>query len=1250
MIYSQNLIKKPLFLLFTPLIQSNQSNQPMKTVFRSGLSLIAFIVIFLSQAPAFAQELPKDAATYPYWVEMMQDPSANFFTTQQAFEAYWEGREVTRGSGFKPFKRWEYWMGKRVDAAGNKPAPEHDLRAYQQYMGTNNNRESAGNWTQLGPFTVPSGYNGYRGLGRINAIAFHPTNPNILFIGAPSGGFWRTDDGGQNWTTQTDILPTLGVSEIIVDYNNPQVIYMGTGDRDASDAPGLGVWKSLDGGLTWAASNTGMGNATVGRMLIHPTNTQVLLAATSAGIYKTTDAGASWYKTKGGNFKEIVYKPGNPDIIYAATGGVFNRSQDGGETFNVITNGLPGGARGVIAVSEANPEIVYFLLTNQESYKGIYRSTDSGLTFTLRSTSPNIMAWDCNGGSGGQAWYDLDIAVDPQNADVIFAGGVNAFKSTDGGSSWFITSHWYGGCNVQSVHADLHVLEYNPINNRLYAGNDGGLYWTANSGQTWTEISNGLVISQAYKIGQSATNKNLVINGYQDNGTSTYTGTDWTSVGGGDGMECAFDPLDERYSYSTVYYGSINRIFNHNSQGEIAGQGTNGITEGGGWVTPFLIDPFDGNTMFIGYKNVWRSTNVKAQSTYSVTWKKISTIGSGNLEVMAQSRANPDIMYISSAGLLNRSDNVKDALVQWTGLSSFLNSANKITAIEASPVDENTVYIAQQNRIFKSIDKGLSWEEITGSLPNAVINSIVYYRNSIGGLYLGTDIGIFYRDDNLQDWILFSNGFPAAGKVTELEIYYDPSGPGGDVIRAGTYGRGLWESPVNYGVLIPDFTASQLEVTIDCGVDFEDVSQGVPFEWAWTFEGADTQTSTLRNPKDITWSTPGQYSVTLLVTNPVGSNTIVKEAFINVSNELLPAVAFEADKKAFCSSDNPVVQFRDNSTHCPISWSWSFEPNDVTFTDGTSALSPNPQVLFNSSANYDVTLTVNNANGAAAVTMEDYIQIGGFKVPFEENWESQSLLSNSWAIQNPDNDNTWEFAQVEGISGETTAVRMNFFNYGAAPGPRDRLISPPFNFTNDESVFLGFDYAYARRYAISDSLIILVSPDCGETWQRVFAIAEDKTGNFETHPILETELFIPASPSDWCGAPGNPECILIDLSQYAGSENIRIAFESYHRRGNSLYLDNIYLTNMVNTVEIKANNKGITLFPNPAGDVLNIRSGDYLTNARLQIVSAVGRTVYDRSLENGRSWAIATSNLAKGVYVLKISASGQTFTEKLIIE
>ena len=155
---------------------------------------------------------------------------------------------------------------------------------------------------------------------------------------------------------------------------------------------------------------------------------------------------------------------------------------------------------------------------------------------------PNIMSWGCEGGDGGQAWYDLDVAVDPNNKNTVFAGGVNCFKSVDGGVTWEISSHWWGDCGVPSVHADLHVLEYNPLNNRLYAGNDGGIYYTANGGTSWPEITDGLPISQVYRIGQAKTDVNKVINGYQDNGTSTYYGNNnWQTTNGGDGMECAFD-------------------------------------------------------------------------------------------------------------------------------------------------------------------------------------------------------------------------------------------------------------------------------------------------------------------------------------------------------------------------------------------------------------------------------------------------------------------------------------------------------------------------------------------------------------------------------------------------------------------------------------------------------------------------------------------------------------------------------------
>lgn len=882
------------------------------------ITLITLFLFFVC-ACITAQDtsVVKDYHSYPYWIEMMQDPDANFFETQKAFYNYWDGREMTKGNGYKAFKRWEYWMARKASPDGRKPAPDRNIKAIQSLKTFSNSTSSQnpdelnrttttnGNWTTLGPSSVPSGNNGYRGIGRVNAIAFHPTDANTIYIGSPAGGLWVTNNGGSTWTTNTDILPTLGISAIITDYSNPSIIYIGTGDRDHGDAPGAGVWKSIDGGVTFQPSNTGMSSATVSRLVIHPSDPNILLAATNNGIFRSINGGVNWSQTSTGNYKDIVFKPGDPNIVYASASGNFYRSINNGVSFTQISSGLTTGYRGAIAVSPANPNYVYFWVTNSDSFKGLYRSTDAGLTFSVRSTTPNIMSWDCNGGSGGQAWYDLDMACDPTNAEIIYGGGVNCFKSTNGGQTWSINSHWYGGCGVPSVHADLHVLEYNPLNNRLFTGNDGGVYWTSNGGTSWTEISNGLVISQAYKIGQSRTGRNNVINGYQDNGTSTYIGTDWVNVNGGDGMECAYDPTDNNYSYSSIYYGDIYRHLNNNDDGQIAGNGVNGITESGAWVTPYVIDPNDGNIMFIGYDNVWRSTNVKGPT---VSWTKISTINASDLDVMCQSDANPNCLYVSNDNNLYRSDNCKASSVFWTNLTSTLPSTNYITAIETSPVDENIVYLVQQNHVYKSTNKGVTWIDITGNLPDVQMHTLVYYHNSIEGLYLGTDIGVFYRDANNPTWITYSTGLPAAAWVTELEIYYDQTNPSQNILRAGTFGRGLWESPLlntaapaAAGSIVGPEVVCQGQTQVTYSV--EEIQNATAYVWTLP-EGATGSSSTNTITVDFSIeATSGEVSV--YGTNQYGTGD-ASALFVSV-NSLPGEAGYISGPAQVCQNETSVV-------------------------------------------------------------------------------------------------------------------------------------------------------------------------------------------------------------------------------------------------------------------------------------------------------------------------------------------------------
>ncbi|MDD4645301.1 MAG: hypothetical protein PHY99_04855, partial [Bacteroidales bacterium] len=333
-----------------------------------------FSLLFLSfllfgslsiQAQQKSSTTTKDYANHPYWAEMMQDPNANFFEIQRAFYTYFEGRETGRGTGYKPFKRWEYFWENRVNPDGSFPAPDNVYNEFNQYVQEHpvSDRLKTGNpvWQELGPKTRVN-FGGYTGVGRVNSIAFHPTDTATVYVGAPSGGFWMTHDSGKTWSSATDTMPTLGVSAILVSKTNPKQILIGTGDRDGGDAPGMGVFRSDDGGLSWVKFNTGMGNVIVGMMARAENNDRFILAATSGGIFKTLDGGETWTRTSDqSNYKDIKFRPGSSTYAYAVAGGNFFRSTDGGSTWTMVPheNGYPSGGRAVIGVSKANASLVY---------------------------------------------------------------------------------------------------------------------------------------------------------------------------------------------------------------------------------------------------------------------------------------------------------------------------------------------------------------------------------------------------------------------------------------------------------------------------------------------------------------------------------------------------------------------------------------------------------------------------------------------------------------------------------------------------------------------------------------------------------------------------------------------------------------------------------------------------------------------------------------------------------------------------
>ena len=909
-----------------------------------------------------------DTANYPYWAQMMQDPNANFFEIQRAFNIYWENRQVTKGSGWKPFKRWEHYWETRVNPDGSFPAPDHVQKEYNDFLRRQpgGSRSTTGTWNELGPVFLPVNGTGQpNGMGRINCIAFHPNNANIYYVGAPSGGLWKTTNGGSSWTGLTDNLPTLGVSSILFDPTNPSIMYIGTGDRDANDAPGLGVYKSVDAGNSWTQSNSGMGNRTVGMMVMHPNNSSIILAASSQGIYKTTDGGVNWVsvQTYSGHYKDIKFNPANPNIVYATENGRFYRSTDGGDTFIQITSGIPNSGRIVIGVTPDDPNYVYCLLSQSSTFHGMYLSTDAGQTFNMQSDTPNILGYQANGSdNGGQGWYDLCIAVDPNDKNTLYTGGINIWKSTDAGVNWTLNAHWVGSGGVPAVHADQHALEYSPVSGKLFACHDGGIHETNNGGNTWTEISSGLAIAQIYRIGSSTQIPNLVMNGYQDNGSAVWDGA-WRTEMGGDGMECIVDPTDTNYIYGSIYFGSIRRSTNHGVNfSTVAADGTNGITESGAWITPYVLDRNDPNIMYAGYRNIWRSNNIKASS--GINFDKISNnlagTNSPTIRDIKQSAANTDLMFVSRSGnKFFRTENLSATQPVWFNLSGGLPNNSLVRDIETHPYDQNIVYICQSNNVYKSTNKGSTWTDISGSLPNISMNCLVMDPLSHEGLYVGTDAGVYYIDSTLTDWVAFNGGLPVAVEVTELEIYHQANNYSGSRLRAATYGRGLWESDLYVpGTHSPiahlNVSLTESNMCRPDTIQLLDYSAYTPTSWQWsivptTFTYVNNTDSSSQSPH-VVFQEAGSYSVTLTASNGVGSDNTTSTAIIDISGGI--PMPFHEDFESFDLCTGGCL------ATCNLTEGWYNYTNSISDTidwridtAGTPSNTTGPSVDFNPGTN-----------------------------------------------------------------------------------------------------------------------------------------------------------------------------------------------------------------------------------------------------------------------------------------------------------
>jgi photosystem II stability/assembly factor-like uncharacterized protein len=735
---------------------------------------------------------------------------------QKAFNTYWAPYHVDRegyymkdgekikAAGWKQFKRWEFNMQYRVDKKTGAFPKTSDYSERKKYLQKfpDANKSTAGNWVSLGMDHFDPGQDNGAGIGQMGCIAFHPTNVNTFWVGAANGGIWKTSDGGNSWQVLNDDLGVLGVADIAVpsDYEVSHTIYIATGSRDNFGYGSLGVLKSTDGGQTWDQTTLSFlpeEGEYVFRIVINPDNDQIIYAATSKGVFKTSDGGNLWFLTIPWQMIDLEFHPTNPNIIYGGdlSNGKIYRTTNGASTWDVSLES--GGRRVEIAVSEDSPNSVYAIISDEgKGMKGIYKSDNSGGSFWKKFNGQvpgnNLLGYKCDATDTlhGQGNFDICIAINPLDISEIVVGGILTWKSTDGGSNWYIINDGYNSndeclTGYDKVHVDQHWLEYQPVSNRLFEVNDGGVFKSTDNGFNWVNLSNGLEVAQVEQISVSQTNPDMVIGGIYHNGSKRLTAGFWQNVLGGDGMNCLIDYTNENIQYASSQYGRISKTLNN----WVNSHGIDTIIGKGAWLTPYTLDPVNPDIFYVGTKQLFKSTDGGDHCTM------IFDAGDDHyFKAIAVAPSNTDVIYISTDSLLWKITNGGATSQNITNNLPLLNC--NITSITVKETNEDVIWVSlsgyDSHGVYKSTDGGQNWANISYGLPNVPIFSVVQNKlvTYAEELYAGTTLGVFIKVKESTAWVPFYNQLPS-GPVREVEIYYDGNN---SKIVAATWGRGVWQS------------------------------------------------------------------------------------------------------------------------------------------------------------------------------------------------------------------------------------------------------------------------------------------------------------------------------------------------------------------------------------------------------------------------------------------------------------------------